>query len=76
VAADPSAALRDDLGMLEPALAAWNARTGHGTAAERRAAGTAINAVDSMLRSLYLIRGRLVREISTADAAVLEDRWR
>jgi hypothetical protein len=34
---------------------------------------TAIDAVDSMLRSLYLIRAGLVREISTADTAVLED---
>jgi hypothetical protein len=29
-----------------------------------------------MLRSLYLIRGRLVREISTAGAAAREDRGR
>jgi hypothetical protein len=74
MSADPLPALHDDLGVLEPALAAWNARTGHGTAAERRAASAAVGAVDSMLRSLYLIRGRLVREISLADAAVLDDK--
>jgi hypothetical protein len=28
-----------------------------------------VNAVDSMLRQLYLVRGRLVREIRTADDA-------
>jgi hypothetical protein len=35
----------------------------------RRCAGDAVNAVDSMLRQLYLVRGRLVREIRTADDA-------
>jgi len=73
VTAGPLAGLRDGLGVLGPALAAWDGRTGHGTAAERRAASAAIGAVDSMLRQLYLVRGRLIREISTADAAVLED---
>ena len=76
VSAEPLPGLRDSLSVLEPALATWNARTGYGTAAERRAASTAIEAVDSMLRSLYLIRGRLVREASEADAAVLEDQGR
>jgi len=69
VTADPLPGLRDDLGVLGEALAGWDARTGYGTAAERKAASAAIGAVDSMLRQLYLIRGRLLREISTADAA-------
>ncbi len=74
--ADPLAGLRDGLDALGPALDAWNTRTGHGSAAERRAASTAVGAIDAMLRTLYSIRGRLVREVSTADAAVLEDRTR
>ncbi len=67
--ADPLAGLHGDLGLLGVSVAQWDARTGHGTAAERKAASTAVGALDSMLRHLYLIRGRLLREASTADAA-------
>ena len=67
---DPLPGLHDDLGVLAAALAQWDARdTAAGDAAARRAGSTAVDAIDSMLRVLYLIRGRLLRELSTAGAA-------
>jgi hypothetical protein len=48
-------------------LAQWGHRDlARDKAAARQAASMAVGAVDSMLRTLYLIRGRLVREISPA----------
>jgi hypothetical protein len=70
MSADPLPGLHDDLGVLGVALAQWDARdTAAGGAAARRAGSMAVDAIDSMLRSLYLVRGRLLRELSTADAA-------
>jgi formate dehydrogenase maturation protein FdhE len=69
VTADPLAGLHDDLGVLAVALTARDRAADQ--AAARKAAVTAVESVDSMLRSLYLIRGRLVREISTALATSL-----
>jgi hypothetical protein len=67
---DPMTALQDQLGILGTALAQWDQReTAAGEAAVRRAASTAVNAIDAMLRDLYLIRGRLVSEIRAADDA-------
>jgi hypothetical protein len=38
-------------------------------ATARRAASTALDAIDAVLRDLYLLRGRLVQEIRQADNA-------
>jgi hypothetical protein len=59
----PAHSLQDDLGVLTEALAARERADGN--VAARKAAITAIEAVDSMLRQLYLIRGRLLRDITT-----------
>ena len=64
--ADPLPGLRDGLDVLAAALDARDRAAS--PAASLGAASTAIGAVDSMLRSLYLTRDRLVREISTARA--------
>jgi hypothetical protein len=74
MAADPAASPNDDLAMLADTLTARDRAAS--PAAARRTGSTAVEAVDSMLRTLYLIRGRLVREISTADAVMREDRGR
>lgn len=57
------AGLQDDLGVLTVALTARECADG--SAAARKASVTAIEAVDSMLRQLYLIRGQLLRDIGT-----------
>lgn len=71
---DPVASLRDRTGILGIALVQWAQR---GTAPEpgaaRQAASTAVDAIDALLRDLFLLRGRLVQEIRQADNAA---RWR
>lgn len=69
--ADPLAVLQDQLGVLGEALAQRDQATGKADA--RKAASAAVGAVDAMLRELYPIRGRLVREISEADAALRQE---
>jgi hypothetical protein len=59
----PAHSLEDDLGVLTAALTARE--RADGSVAARKATVTAIEAIDSMLRQLYLLRGRLVRDIST-----------
>ncbi len=69
--AGPVASLRDQLGVLEASLAQWEDRArAADRAAARQAASTAVGAIDSLLRTLYPIRGRLVREISDSDEAL------
>jgi hypothetical protein len=67
---DPIASLRDRTGILDVALVRWaNRGTEPDKAAARRAGSTAVDAIDALLRDLFLLRGRLVREIGQADGA-------
>jgi hypothetical protein len=67
---DPLANLRDRTGVLGVALAQWADRSNaRDTAAVRRAGTTAVDAIDAMLRDLFLLRGRLVQEIRQTDDA-------
>ncbi len=67
---DPIASLRDRTGTLGMALTQWAERgTAPDQAAARRAASTAVDAIDALLRDLYLLRGRLVQEMRQADNA-------
>jgi hypothetical protein len=67
---DPMASLRDRTGILDVALVQWaNRGTARDKAAARRAGSTAVDAIDALLRDLFLLRGRLVREIRQADDA-------
>jgi hypothetical protein len=68
---DPTASLRDRTSVLGVALMQWADRdTARDKAAARRAGGTAVDAIDALLRDLFVLRGRLVREIRQAgDAA-------
>ena len=61
---DPVASLRDRTDILSAALEQWaNQATAADKAAARHAASTAVDAIDALLRDLYLLRGRLVQEI-------------
>ena len=61
-------ALEDPMGVLGVALAQWETRDDAVAQPEiRRAANTAMDAIDAMLRDLYAIRARLVTEIRAAD---------
>ena len=65
---DPVTSLRDRTGVLGVALTQWaDADAAQDKAAARRAASATIDAIDALLRDLYLLRGRLVQEIRQAD---------
>jgi len=65
---DPMASLRDRTGVLGVALAQRaDTDAAHDKAAARQAASAAVDAIDALLRDLYLLRGRLVQEIRQAD---------
>jgi hypothetical protein len=67
---DPMASLRDRADILDVALVQWaNRGTEQDKAAARRAGSTAVDAIDALLRDLFLLRGRLVREIRQGDGA-------
>ena len=67
---DPMTSLRDLTGVLGVALAQWaDGDAAQDKAAARRAASAAVDAIDALLRDLYLLRGRLVQEIRQADGA-------
>ena len=67
---DVHAKLDTPASALAVALAQWETRDDTRPQPEiRRAANTAIDAIDAMLRELYLMRGRLVGEIRAADDA-------
>jgi hypothetical protein len=67
---DPTASLRDRTSVLGVALMHWADRdTARDKAAARRAGSTAVDAIDALLRDLFVLRGRLVREIRQADDA-------
>jgi hypothetical protein len=65
---EPLSALRGNVENLATWPAIWEARK-EPDAHARRAANDAVDAVDAMLRDLYLIRGRLTAEIRDADDA-------
>ena len=68
---DPMTSLRDSTNVLGAALAQWADRdTAQDKAAARRAGRTAVDAIDALLRDLYLLRGSLVREIRHASGAL------
>jgi hypothetical protein len=67
---EPMTSLRDRTGVLSAALAQWaDGDTAQDKAAARQAASAAVDAIDALLRDLYLLRGRLVQEIRQADGA-------
>ena len=62
--------LKESAGALATALGEWATRDDTRPQPEvREAANTAIDAIDAMLRELYLMRGRLTGEIRAADDA-------
>jgi len=64
---DPTTSLRDRTGVLSVALAQWaDGHAAQDQAAAMRAASAAVDAIDALLRDLYLLRGRLVQEIRQA----------
>src|SRR6266516_2920945 len=70
VMSDLTASLRDSTGVLGVALVQWADRNAApDKAAARRAGTTAVDAIDAMLRDLFVLRGRLVQEIRQADGA-------
>jgi len=67
---DPITSLRDHTGVLSVALAQWaDGDVAQDKAAARRAASAAVDAIDALLRDLYLLRGRLVQESRQANGA-------
>ncbi len=67
---DVHAKLEDPMGVLAVALAQWEARDDSKAQPEvRRAANTAMDTIDAMLRDLHAMRSRLVGEIRQADDA-------
>ena len=67
---DPVANLRDRTDVLSAALEHWagqSSTTDNATA--QRAASAAVDAIDALLRDLYLLRGRLVQDIRQARNA-------
>lgn len=62
--------LQSHLNDLDAALAQWETRDDAKAQPEvRRAANTAMDAIDAMMRDLYAMRARLVGEIHDADDA-------
>ncbi|MFZ0226540.1 MAG: hypothetical protein WAL41_06285 [Mycobacterium sp.] len=67
---DVHAKLEDSMGVLAVALAQWEIRDDSKAQPEvRRAANTAMDEIDAMLRELHQMRSRLVGEIRAADDA-------
>jgi hypothetical protein len=63
---DVYAKLEDPMGVLAIALGQWEERD---DAEARRAANTAMDQIDLMLRELHAMRARLVSEMRAADDA-------
>jgi hypothetical protein len=67
---DVYAKLEDPTGVLSVALVQWEDRDDTRPCADaRRAASTAMGAIDSMLADLHAMRARLVGEIRASDVA-------
>jgi hypothetical protein len=70
VMSDPMASLREHTSILSAALEQWAGQaTVPDKATAQRAANTAVDAIDAVLRDLYLLRGHLVQQIRHADNA-------
>ena len=64
VMSDPVASLRERADVLTAALEQWAGQaTTPDQAAARQAASVAVDAIDALLRDLFLLRGHLVQEI-------------
>ena len=67
---DVYAKLEDPMGVLSVALGQWEDRDDSKAQPEmRRAANTAMDAIDAMVADLYQMRSRLVSEIRASDDA-------
>ena len=64
----PLSVIRDSIENLATWLAVWEHRK-EPDAFARRCASDAVDAIDAMLRDLYLVRGHLTSEIRQADDA-------
>ena len=65
---DVQAKLEDPMGVMAVALAQWETRDDSKAQPDiRRAANTAMDAIDEMLGELYAMRSRLVTEIRDSD---------
>ncbi len=68
----PMASLHDQLGLLGVSLAQWEDRDrAADQAAARRAASSAVDAIDALSQELHRVRERLVSEVRAADDAAL-----
>ena len=67
---DPVASLHERVGVVTAALEKWTGQAAApDQAAARQAASTALDAIDALLRDLFLLRGRLVQEIRRSGGA-------
>jgi hypothetical protein len=67
---DPAASLRERVGVVTAALDQWTGQAAApDQAAARKAASSAVDAIDALLRDLYLLRGHLVQEIRRGGGA-------
>ena len=67
---DPVASLHERVGVVTAALEQWTGQSAApDQAAARRAASAAVDAIDALLRDLFLLRGHLVQEIRHSGAA-------
>jgi hypothetical protein len=67
---DPVASLHERVGVVAAALEQWTGQAAApDQAAARRAASTAVDAIDALLRDLFLLRGHLVQEIRHGGGA-------
>jgi hypothetical protein len=61
---DPVASLHERVGVVTAALEQWTGQSAApDQAAARQAASAAVDAIDALLRDLFLLRGHLVQEI-------------
>ena len=67
---DPVASLHERVGVVTAALEQWTGQpAAPDQAAARRAASAAVDAIDALLRDLFLLRGQLVQEIRHSGGA-------
>ena len=67
---DPVASLHERLDVVTAALEQWTGQSAApDQAAARRAASAAVDAIDALLRDLFLLRGHLVQEIRHSGGA-------
>ena len=67
---DPVASLHERTGVVTAALEQWTGQSAApDQAAARRAGSAAVDAIDALLRDLFLLRGQLVQEIRHSGGA-------